>query len=61
MAASKFVIEIELGNEEMKFPQHIAAALTDVARQVKHVAMMKGGSTKIKDVNGNTVGSWSYK
>ena len=61
MAASKFVIEIELGNEAMRLPTHVTEAITAVAKQVPHVAMIKGGSVKILDKNGNTVGFWAYK
>lgn len=61
MAANKFVVEIELGNDEMKLPSHIAAALAAIAKQVNHVAMAKGVTTKVRDENGNTVGSWGYK
>ena len=61
MAATKFVIEIDLGNEAMKLPQHITEALAAIAKQIPHVVVMKGSSTKIKDLNGNVVGSWGYK
>lgn len=61
MAASKLVLEIELGNDAMNKPQHVAEALAAVAKQVPHVVMSKGVTTKIKDENGNTVGSWGYK
>lgn len=61
MAANKFVIEIELGNDAMKLPQHIADALAAIAKQVPNVIMMKGITTKVKDANGNSVGSWGYK
>lgn len=61
MAAKKFVLEIEIGNDATLLPTHVAALLSDVVRQLPHVIMSKGVSTKIKDVNGNTVGSWGYK
>ena len=61
MAANKLVLEIELGNDAMKLPTHVAEALAAVAKQIPHVVMSKGITTKIKDTNGNTVGSWSYK
>ncbi|MGH2481371.1 MAG: hypothetical protein ACRDHW_17090 [Ktedonobacteraceae bacterium] len=60
MVANKLVLEIELGNDAMKDPAHVAEALAEVAKQVTHVAMSKGMSTKIMDVNGNTVGFWRY-
>lgn len=61
MAANKLVLEIELGNDAMKLPAHVAVALAAIAKQVPHVIMSKGITTKIKDENGNTVGSWGYK
>jgi hypothetical protein len=61
MAATKLVLELELGNDAMKLPQHVSDALAAVAKQVPHVVMSKGIMTKIKDVNGNTIGFWSYK
>lgn len=61
MAANKLVLEIELGNDAMRLPAHVAAALAKIAKQVPHVIMSKGVSTKILDENGNTVGSWGYK
>ena len=61
MAATKLVLELELGNDAMKLPQHVSDALAAVAKQVPHVVMSKGISTKIKDANGNTIGKWEYK
>jgi hypothetical protein len=61
MAVTKFILEIEIGNEAMKSPANIAKALEAAAKQVPHVIPLKGGSTKIRDDNGNTVGAWSYK
>jgi hypothetical protein len=61
MAASKFILEIELGNDAMKRPSDVSNALSKIAEQVKHVAGLKGITTKILDVNGNSVGSWGYK
>jgi hypothetical protein len=61
MAVTRFVLELEIGNEAMRLPQHIADALVAAAKQLPNVAMMKGISTKVKDTLGNTIGSWSYK
>ena len=61
MAATKLFLEIELGNDGMKLPAHVSEALAAVAKQVPHVVMSKGITTKIKDVNGNTIGTWGYK
>lgn len=61
MAANKLVLEIELGNDAMRLPAHVAEALAAIAKQVPHVIMSKGIMTKVKDVNGNTIGWWGYK
>lgn len=61
MAAKKFVLEIDIGNDATLLPTHIASLLLDVVKRIPHVIMSKGISTKIKDVNGNTVGTWGYK
>jgi len=59
--ATKFVLEIELGNDAMKLPTHVAEAVAAAAKQIPHVIALKGSSIKIKDANGNTVGTWGYK
>jgi hypothetical protein len=61
MAANKLILEIELGNDAMRLPAHVAEALAAIVKQVPHVIMSKGISTKVKDANGNTVGWWGYK
>lgn len=61
MAATKFVLEIDLGNDAMNLATHVAEAVAAVVRQIPHVIPLKGGSVKIRDVNGNTIGSWGYK
>ncbi len=61
MAVNKFVLEIDIGNDDMRLPTHVAEVLATVAKQIPHVVMIKGVTTKIKDINGNTIGSWSYK
>jgi len=61
MAAKKFVLEIDIGNDATLLPTYIASLLLDVVKRIPHVIMSKGISTKIKDVNGNTVGTWGYK
>jgi hypothetical protein len=61
MAVKKFVLEIDIGNDATLLPTHIASLLLDVVKKIPHVIMMKGTTTKIKDVNGNTVGTWAYK
>lgn len=61
MAATKLFLEIELGNEGMKLPAQVSEALAAVAKQIPHVIMSKGITTKIKDASGNTIGTWGYK
>lgn len=61
MAVKKFVLEIDIGNDATLLPTHIAALLLDVVKKIPHVIMSKGITTKVKDVNGNTVGSWGYR
>lgn len=61
MAARKFTLEIQLGNDAMKTPAHVADALAKVTKQVPHIIMLKGGTVKILDENGNSVGSWKYE
>lgn len=61
MAANKFVIEIDLGNDAMRLPQHVQEALANVAKKIPHVAMSKGVTSKILDANGNQVGTWGYR
>jgi hypothetical protein len=56
----KFVLDIELGNDAMQNWSDIAWALYDVARGIRTEApMIASCGARIKDVNGNTVGSWS--
>ncbi len=61
MAARKFILEIDLGNDAMQLPAHVAEAVANAAKQIPHVIPIKGGSVKIRDANGNTVGTWGYK
>jgi hypothetical protein len=61
MEPNKLIVEITLGNDAMNDPQHVADALVVIAKQISHVIMCKGITTKITDANGNTVGTWSYQ
>ena len=54
-----FKLTIELGNEEMQHFEHVAAALESVARFVRQ-GIMVNSVEKIRDVNGNTVGSFVW-
>ena len=51
----KFILEIELGNDAMRSCYHVAKALRDLAKRLKDTGDMEG---KIRDINGNTVGSF---
>ena len=61
MAATKFVIELELGNEAMKMPADIADTLQHLAEVLLYTPMTKDVRHSIVDINGNVCGSWSYK
>lgn len=52
-----FKLSIELGNAAMQTPEDVAHALHEVI-----VALDVGRTEgKIRDENGNTVGTWSFK
>jgi hypothetical protein len=60
----KFTLEIELENDAMRTSTHLAKALRDVGERVR--AAMPGviraaDNGRIRDINGNTVGSWQVK
>lgn len=52
-----FSLRIELGNDAMQTPEDIVEALRSVARK------LEGGDTEgtIRDLNGNTVGSFEIE
>jgi SMC interacting uncharacterized protein involved in chromosome segregation len=50
----KFTLTIEFGNASMRTRRDLANALTKVAARI----IVDGPEGKIRDVNGNTVGSW---
>ena len=52
----KFKLEIELGNEAMQDCSDVHDALQDVSRSVAEGLQ----SDNIRDINGNTVGSWKF-
>ena len=53
---SGFKLEIQLGNDAMRTPANVSAALKEVCHR-----MPKGAEAGIiRDVNGNTVGSWEF-
>ena len=53
-----FSLKIKLGNEAMQTPEDVAAALRSVAQAVDRVGVSSGEYGTIRDLNGNTVGSW---
>jgi len=52
----KFTISIELGNDAMDKPVHVARALESVAKLLVHTTFIRPVGGVIKDVNGNRVG-----
>jgi len=55
----RFVVEIELGNEAMATPRDIAEALTRLAERLKQIDGDPGEGV-IRDINGNTVGRYTF-
>ena len=56
----KFELEIELGNEAMLNAEDVAATLAQVAHELKFSRVSSGINGNIRDINGNTVGSWEF-
>lgn len=59
----KFKMEIELGNAAMLTPADVSEALREAAKKLDGVepALIGGGLTgAIRDINGNTVGTWKF-
>lgn len=58
----KFLLEIDMGNEAMQGPDDLAHALDRTAKRIASGEMAlhphDGDTAKIRDANGNTVGSW---
>lgn len=59
----KFTLSIELGNEAMQDSEDVAHALRTVAGKVaEYYAPLEGGERgSIRDLNGNTCGSWEVR
>lgn len=55
--ARKLKLEIEIGNDAMQTRLDVAEALERVAIRLKTFGLDRA-SSKILDVNGNTVGKW---
>jgi hypothetical protein len=51
----RFTLEIELGNEAMRYALDVARALQEIAKRIEDGASLDG---KIHDENGNTVGAY---
>lgn len=58
----KLVITIDSDNEEMQIGADAAMALKGIAKRIEDIDGCDGDvrlNVPIKDINGNTVGSWS--
>ncbi len=53
----QFTLQIELGNDVMRTREDVARALKET------IARLQRGheNSKIRDLNGNVVGEWSYE
>jgi len=49
-------VSIDIGNSAMSEPEHVAAALQAVARDIEHGVLVPGWWGRVRDENGNTVG-----
>jgi hypothetical protein len=60
--SGNFKLAINLGEDAMKDPAHVAEALREVATHIEEMIPVGSVSEKknIMDDNGNTVGSWTY-
>lgn len=57
-----FTLNIDLGNDEMQNPQHVAAALRELANKLDQLdTSTTQAGAKILDDNGNDVGKWEYE
>jgi hypothetical protein len=54
----RFTLEIELGNAAMQDSCDLRRALHDVNLQPMNAGIEPGQTGTIRDVNGNTVGTW---
>lgn len=58
----KFVLNIELGDDAMQEPAHVAEALRELAERIDELEPDEtDASGKVLDDNGNTVGEWTYE
>ena len=56
-----FKLEIELGNDAMRSPFHIARVLEAIAKRLDRKDDHDHESRAINDNNGNRVGVWTYE
>jgi hypothetical protein len=54
----KFKLEIELENDLMSTPEHLAMALEQVASRVRYYPTLQEVKLNVRDPNGNKCGSW---
>lgn len=55
----KFKLNIEMGNSNMMTRHHVARTLKAIARDIDTAFVLRD-EMKIRDINGNTVGSWEF-
>jgi hypothetical protein len=58
---AQFTLKITLGNEAMQTGSDIAESLREIANRIETYDSMKFPETKIRDINGNSVGTWKVK
>ena len=57
---NRVAVVIDFGNAEMLYPRHAAEALRSAAGQIDTLGdRITEASGNIRDLNGNTVGSWN--
>lgn len=59
----QFILKITLGNEAMQSTSDIGEKLRDIAEEIEQYGEPECPriSGNIRDINGNTVGSWQVK
>ena len=55
-----FGLTIDIGNDEMRHAEHVAAALERVAKYVRQ-GIYLNSAQRIADINGNTVGEFCWR
>lgn len=59
---SQFILKINLGNDAMQEANDVRRAIHHAIKDVSFNLFRKGDASGIvKDINGNTVGSWKVK